>query len=159
MSSGLIMVWYTFEIPTQNIMKLNPYLNFTGNAKEAFEFYQSVFGGELTFHKMLDVPDGENLSSEEQEMMMHVSLPIGDGQFLMASDCLKSRGETVTFGNNNYISLSPDNRDEATRLFNGLSTDGSIEMPLDDMFWGEYFGSFKDKFGVSWMINFSNNNA
>ena len=138
-------------------MKINPYLNFTGNAKAAFEFYQSVFGGELSTHKMFDTPEGESLSIEEQEMMMHVSLPIGEGQLLMASDCLTSRGEMVTFGNNNYISLSPDSRDEATRIFNGLSNGGTIEMPLDDMFWGDYFGSFKDKFGVNWMINFNNN--
>jgi len=136
-------------------MKLNPYLNFDGNAKEAFQFYQSVFGGELFMQKMTDAPDTENLPDNEKEMMMHISLPIGDGQSLMASDCLKSQGQTLVQGNTNYISLAPDSRDEATRIFNGLSEGGTIEMPLEDMFWGDYFGSFKDKFGVCWMINFN----
>jgi PhnB protein len=137
-------------------MKLNPYLNFAGNAKEAFQFYQSVFGGELFMQKFKDTPGTENLSAEEEEMMMHISLPIGEGQFLMASDCLTARGHHLIIGNNSYISISPDSRDEATRLFSGLSEGGSVEMPLEDMFWGDYFGSFKDKFGISWMINFNN---
>ena len=137
-------------------MKLNPYLNFNGNAKDAFQFYQSVFGGELSMQKMEDAPGLENIAKQEKEMMLHVSLPLGDGQFLMASDCLESQGHTLTIGNNNYISISPDSRDEATRIFNGLSEGGAVEMPMEDMFWGDYFGSFKDKFGVSWMINFNN---
>ncbi|MEJ7559744.1 MAG: VOC family protein [Pedobacter sp.] len=137
-------------------MKINPYLNFNGNAKEAFQFYQSVFGGELFEMKMENTPGAENLPEQEKELMMHVSLPIGDGQFLMASDCLESQGHTLTVGNNNYISIMPDTREEATKIFNGLSEGGAVEMPMEDMFWGEYFGSFKDKFGVSWMINFNN---
>ncbi len=137
-------------------MKVNPYLNFDAKAEEAFKFYQSVFGGELFIQKMGDAPGTENLPDEEKNLVMHVSLPIGDGQFLMASDCVKSMGHVLNPGNNNYISVSPDSRDEATRIFNGLSEGGTIEMPLDDMFWGDYFGSFKDKYGVCWMINFTN---
>lgn len=137
-------------------MKLNPYLNFDGQAEEAFKFYQSVFGGELFIQKMSQAPGSENLPENEQNLTMHVALPIGDDQFLMASDCLKSAGHQLTVGNNNYISVTPDSREEADRLFNGLSAGGKIEMPMDDMFWGDYFGSFEDKFGVRWMINFSN---
>lgn len=137
-------------------MKLNPYLNFGGNAEEAFRFYQSVFGGELFVQKMSDVPGTENLSENEKNYAMHVSIPIGDGQFLMASDCLDSRGQKLNIGNNNYISVTPDSREEADRIFNGLSAGGEIEMPMEDMFWGDYFGSFTDKFGVKWMINYNN---
>lgn len=137
-------------------MKLNPYLNFGGNAEEAFRFYQSVFGGELFVQKMSDVPGTENLSENEKDYAMHVSIPIGDGQFLMASDCLDSRGQKLNIGNNNYISVTPDSREEADRIFNGLSSGGEIEMPMEDMFWGDYFGSFTDKFGVKWMINYNN---
>jgi PhnB protein len=136
-------------------MKVNPYLNFDSKAEEAFKFYQSVFGGELFIQKMSSAPGIENLPEEEKNLIMHVSLSIGDGQFLMASDIVKSMGHVLHMGNNNYISISPNSRDEATRIFNGLSEGGTIEMPLDDMFWGDYFGSFKDKYGVCWMINFN----
>ncbi len=137
-------------------MKLNPYLNFDGNAEEAFRFYQTVFGGELFIQKMSEAPGTENLPEEEKGRAMHVAIPIGDGQYLMASDCLPSAGHVLNQGNNNYISVAPDSREEAERLFNGLSAGGEIEMPLADMFWGDYFGSFKDKFGVYWMINYNN---
>lgn len=133
-------------------MKLNPYLNFYGNAEEALRFYQSVLGGELRLMKMSEGPGAEQLSEAERNMTMHVSIPIGDGQYLMASDCLESQGQHLTIGNNNYIALSPDSREEADRIFNGLSAGGETEMPMADMFWGDYFGSFKDKFGVCWMI-------
>ncbi len=136
-------------------MKLNPYLNFDGNAEEAFRFYQSVFGGELFVQRMDSVP-GMEIPDSEKNRAMHVSLPIGKGQHLMASDCLPSQGHVLNMGNNNYISVSPDSREEADRIFNGLSAGGKVEMPMEDMFWGDYFGSFTDKFGVCWMINFAN---
>lgn len=137
-------------------MKLNPYLNFDGNAEDAFKFYQSVFGGQLSLQRMSQAPGTESLPQAEKNRVMHVSLPIGDGQFLMASDILPSAGHKLDVGNNNYISLTPDSRQEADRLFNGLSAGGKVEMPMADMFWGDYFGSFEDKFGIRWMINFSN---
>lgn len=137
-------------------MKLNPYLNFNGNALEAFQFYQSVFGGELFVQKMGDTPGSETFPENEKNLVMHVSIPIGDEQFLMASDCFESQGQVLTVGNSNYISISPDSREDADRLFNGLSAAGEIEMPMADMFWGDYFGSFKDKYGVYWMINHAN---
>lgn len=135
-------------------MVLNPYLNFAGNAEEAFTFYQSVLGGELFVQRMGDVPGMDDLSDKEKGYAMHVSIPIGKGQTLMASDCLDSRGQVLKVGNNNYISVTPDSREEADRLFNGLSAGGTVEVPMEEMFWGDYFGSFKDKFGVQWMINF-----
>lgn len=134
-------------------MTLNPYLNFDGNAEEAFRFYHSVFGGEFYIQKMSDAPDTENLPAEERDLIMHVSIRISDNQFLMASDCIKSQGHVLNQGNNNYISVTPDSREEADRLFNGLSEGGEIEMPMEEMFWGDYFGSFKDRYGVYWMIN------
>ena len=139
-------------------MKLNPYLNFDGNAEEAFRFYQSVFGGELFLQRMKEAPGTEGLSEEEQNRAMHVAIPIGDGQFLMASDCVPSAGHELKVGNNNYISVTTDSREEADRLFNGLSAGGKVEMPMQDMFWGDYFGSLEDRFGVRWMINYTNPN-
>ncbi len=135
-------------------MKLNPYLNFDGNAEEAFRFYQATFGGEVFVQKMDQAPGTENLPENEKGRAMHVSLPIGDGQTLMASDIVPSMGHVLNVGNNNYISITPDSREEADKLFNGLSVGGEIEMPMEDMFWGDYFGSFKDKYGMCWMINF-----
>ncbi len=137
-------------------MKVNPYLNFDGQAEEAFIFYKSVFGGEFTGNmKMKDAPDGDKLPKDEQNRVMHISLPISENILLMASDIMPSMGQKLIKGNNNYISLHPDSKAEADRIFNGLSAGGKIEMPMADQFWGDYFGSFIDKFGISWMINFN----
>ncbi|HLT94319.1 MAG TPA: VOC family protein [Membranihabitans sp.] len=135
-------------------MQLNPYLNFDGNAEDAFRFYHNVFGGEFFIQKMKDAPGGDNLPEEEKELIMHVSIKIGNDQYLMASDIVRSMGHELFRGNNNYISITTDSREEADRLFDGLSVNGEIEMPMEDAFWGDYFGSFKDQFGVCWMINF-----
>nr|WP_307810560.1 VOC family protein [Gelidibacter salicanalis] len=141
------------------MMKVNPYLNFDGNAEEAFNFYRSVFGGEFIANmKMGDAPDTEKLPKEEQKRIMHISLPIGEDTILMASDIVPSMGHTLNKGNNMYVSLHPENREEADRLFNGLSTGGNIEMPIEDQFWGDYFGSFTDKFGMKWMVNYNEQN-
>ena len=137
-------------------MKANPYLNFDGQAEEAFIFYKSVFGGEFTGNmKMKDAPDGDKLPKDEQNRVMHISLPISENILLMASDIMPSMGQKLIKGNNNYISLHPNSKAEADRIFNGLSAGGKIEMPMADQFWGDYFGSFIDKFGISWMINFN----
>lgn len=135
---------------------LNPYLNFAGNAEEAFNFYQSVFGGEFSAvarFKDMPMPDME-LSPEAGERIAHIGLPIGENNILMASDVLTDFGQKLTPGNNVYISLHPDSREEADRIFSALAVDGRIEMPIADQFWGDYFGSLQDKFGVLWMINF-----
>lgn len=135
-------------------MQLNPYLNFDGNAEEAFRFYHSVFGGEFYIQKMKDAPGGNELSENEKDLAMHVSISIGKDQYLMASDIVKSMGHKLIQGNGNYISVTTDSREEADRLFDGLSVNGEIEMPMEDAFWGDYFGSFRDQYGVYWMINF-----
>lgn len=137
-------------------MKVNPYLNFDGNAEEAFNFYRSVFGGEFTaVMKMDTAPDAEKINQKEKDRIMHISLPIGKDIILMASDIVPSMGHTLNQGNNVYISLHPESREEADRLFNGLSKGGEVEMPMEDQFWGDYFGSFIDKFGVKWMVNYN----
>ncbi|QNL49569.1 VOC family protein [Olivibacter sp. SDN3] len=136
---------------------MNPYFNFDGKTEEAFNFYKSVFGGEFLggIHKMGDAPGTEDLPEEEKNRVMHVSLPIGGGTILMASDNCPSMGHQLTEGNNVYISLHPDSREEADRLFNELSAEGKVEMPIADAFWGDYFGSFQDKFGIHWMVNYN----
>jgi PhnB protein len=98
-------------------------------------------------------PGTENLSDEEKNRVMHVALPIGD-DMLMASDIVPSMGHKLVVGNNNYVSVFPDSREQADTFFNKLSEGGQVEMPMADQFWGDYFGSLKDKFGVCWMINF-----
>ncbi|HEX7756569.1 MAG TPA: VOC family protein [Niabella sp.] len=136
--------------------KLNSYLNFDGTAEEAFNFYKSVFGGEFRggVMRMGDAPGTENLSDDEKKRVMHIALPIGN-DLLMASDIVPSMGHKLTVGNNNYISIFPESREEADRLFNGLSVGGAVEMPMQEQFWGDYFGSFTDKYGIGWMINYS----
>ncbi|WP_114790901.1 VOC family protein [Niabella yanshanensis] len=139
--------------------KLNPYLNFDGNAEEAFSFYKSVFGGEFAggIMKMSSAPGTENLPDEEKERVMHVSLPLDNNQTLMASDIVPSMGHKLTQGNNVYLSLHPDSKEEADKLFNALAEGGKVEMPMEDQFWGDYFGSLVDKFGIGWMVNYNPN--
>lgn len=135
--------------------KMNPYLNFDGTAEAAFTFYKSVIGGEFpAIHKIGEAPGTENLPADEKNRVMHISLPIDAHTTLMASDIIPSAGHKLVEGNNVHISLHPESREEADRLYNGLSAGGTIEMALQDTFWGAYFGSFKDKFGIQWMINF-----
>lgn len=136
--------------------KLNSYLNFDGNAEEAFNFYKSVFGGEFAggVMKMGDAPGGEEMAEADKGRVMHVALPISGGDLLMASDIMPSMEQKLVVGNNHYVCVSPDSREEADRLFAGLSDGGDIEMPMEDQFWGDYFGSFKDKFGICWMISY-----
>lgn len=140
-------------------MKLHPYLNFDGKAEEAFNFYKSVLGGEFVggISKMGDAPGTESLPEDEKNRVMHIALRISEDLFLMASDIVPSMGHKLVEGNNNYISLHPSSKEEADRLYNGLSDGGNIEMALEDTFWGAYYGSFEDKFGIHWMINFDYN--
>jgi PhnB protein len=137
---------------------INPYLNFNGNTEEAFNFYKSVFGREfLALMRFKDNPGCGQMADSDKERIMHVALPIGNGTVLMATDALESMGQKLTVGNNFYIAISPESKEEAERLFNGLCAGGKIEMPLQDMFWGAYYGSFTDKFGVQWMVNYDKN--
>lgn len=133
---------------------MNPYLNFNGNAEEAFTFYKSVFGGEFSYlQRFKDVPEAGKVSQQDQEKIMHISLPIGEN-VLMASDALESFGQKVEQGSNIYITIHPDSEEEAKRIFTELSAGGKTEMELQEMFWGDLFGSFSDKYGINWMINY-----
>jgi PhnB protein len=137
---------------------INPYLMFNGTCEEAFLFYKSVFGGEFPYiGKYKDAPaeEGEKLSEEALNRIMHVSLPIGN-TILMGSDSHPRYGD-VGFGDNFSISINTESTEEADRIFNGLSAGGKVEMPMNKTFWGAYFGMFKDKFGVNWMVNFDEN--
>ncbi len=136
------------------------YLNFSRNTEEAFNFYKEVFQSEFEgeIGRMGDVPPQEGmppLKEEDKNLVMHVSLPIMDGFKLMGTDAPESMGFNLTQGNNAYINLLPETREEADRIFAALSEGGVVEMAMQEMFWGDYFGSFADKFGVRWMINCS----
>lgn len=139
---------------------INPYLVFNGNCEEAFLFYQSVFGGEFPYiGKFKDMPPAEGnpvLSEAEGNKIMHVTLPIGDGSILMGSDISSASGDVV-FGQNISLSINAQSKDEADKLFNGLSAGGTVTMAMNQTFWGAYFGMFKDKFGINWMVNFDEN--
>jgi len=136
---------------------INPYLNFAGNTEEAFNFYKSVFGGEfITFQRFKDTPHGGNVPENEKNKIMHVALPIGKGNVLMGTDALESMGQKLAVGDNFSIAIIPENKAEAEKLFNGLSAGGKVTMPLQDTFWGAYFGMFTDKFGIQWMVNYDN---
>ena len=135
------------------MIKLNPYLNFPGNTEEAFNFYKSVFGGEFaTVMRFGDMP-GMDQSPDQAAKIMHVALPIGD-EVLMATDTSEEDSKGLVQGNNFMLSLSPDSKEEADRLFTELSTGGSVESPMKIEAWGDYFGMVNDKFGMRWMINF-----
>lgn len=139
------------------------YLNFERNTEEAFNFYKSVFGTEFSggrISRFSDIPPQEGqppVAEADKNLVMHVALPITGGHYLMGTDCPESMGFKLARGNNVYICLSPDTKNEADTLFAKLSAGGQIEMPLTDMFWGDYFGSWSDKFGVKWMINVAGN--
>ena len=138
--------------------RTNTYLNFVRNTEEAFNFYKSVFGGEFTGHiaRMGDVPSMEGMppmADADKKLVMHIELPIVGGHVLMGTDAPESMGFKMNFGNNVHISIEPDTRAETKKLFEALSAGGKITMELQDMFWGAYFGSCTDKYGVQWMVN------
>lgn len=136
---------------------VNPYLTFDGKCEEAFNFYKSVFGGEFPFlgrYKEMPPTNGQTCPPGEDEKIMHVSLPISKETILMGSDSSESFGHKTVVGNNFSISINADSKEEADKLFNGLSAGGQVTMPMNQTFWGAYFGMFTDKFGVQWMVNF-----
>ncbi|MCF7858942.1 MAG: VOC family protein [Candidatus Cloacimonetes bacterium] len=136
--------------------KFNPYLNFAGTTEQAFNFYKSVFGGEfISVVRFNDMPmEGVIIPKKDADKIMHIGLPIGKDQMLMGTDALESLGQKLVQGNNIHMSIHPDSKEEADRLFSALSDGGKIEMQLADQQWGDYYGSFQDKFGVYWMINY-----
>ena len=134
---------------------INPYINFNGNAEEAFHFYKSVFGGEFaTIMRFKDMPNpGFTIPEKEADKIMHIALPIGQN-VLMGNDVPEFMGRVNENENRSKISISAQSREEADRLFNGLSAGGSIEMPIGDSPWGSYFGMFRDKYGIEWMVDY-----
>ena len=138
---------------------VNIYLNFLGNCEEAFLFYQSVFGNEFSYlGRFSDMPKQKNIAGIPEEMenlIMHVSLPISDETILMGSDVFEHDNHSFIQGNNFSISVTVDSTAEADRIFNALSAGGQIKEPMNHAFWGDYFGALTDKFGIAWMIFFS----
>jgi PhnB protein len=142
--------------------KVSTYLNFPKKTEEAFKFYKSIFKTEFGSNGIIyfgDMPKNPKipLPEEQKKLVMHVELPITGGHLLMGTDAPEPMGFKITFGNNVYINLEPDTREETKRLYNALSAGGKAIMPLDDMIWGAYFGSCRDKYGINWMFNYDKN--
>jgi PhnB protein len=138
---------------------INPHINFNGNAEEAFTFYKSVFGGEFAkIIRFKDIAGTEfPVSENEANKIMHIALPVGKN-FLIANDVPESMGRTNENENRSKISISAESREEAVKLFNGLSVGGQIEVPIEESPGGSYFGMFRDKYGIEWMVDFDPNN-
>lgn len=136
---------------------INPHIHFNGNTEEAFEFYKSILGGE--FSRLMRFKDltteGFQFPEEELNKIMHISLTISNGSAIMGSDVPSILGVVNENENRSKITLSADSKEEADKLFNGLSAGGTVEFPIADSPWGSYFGAFRDKYGVEWMINFN----
>lgn len=137
---------------------INPHINYNGNAEEAFTFYKSVFGGEFTkITRFKDLASPEfPIDEKDENKIMHIALPIGNNT-LMANDVPAILGTTNENENRSKIAITANSREEADKLFNGLSAGGTVEMPIQDSPWGSYFGMFRDKYGIEWMIDFDAN--
>lgn len=136
--------------------QVSPYLNFAGNTEEAFQFYKSVFGGELGILRFQDFGDAMNVPEHDHKKVAHAHLSLGNNM-MMATDTLESLGQQLTVGNNFYIFIETDSVDETKQLFNALSSGGEVEMPLQQTEWAERHGICKDKFGIQWMLNYTGN--
>ena len=134
---------------------INPYINFNGNAEEAFHFYKSVFGGEFAMiMRFKDMSSPENpVTENEANKIMHIALPIGKN-ILMGNDVPERMGRVNENENRSKISISAESKEEANNLFNGLSAGGTIEVPIGNSPWDSYFGMFRDKYGIEWMVDF-----
>lgn len=147
------------QFKNKNMSKVSTYLNFNNKTEEAFKFYKSVFGTEFIgegITRFGDVPAQEGmppLNDDDKKLVLHIQLPILGGHVLMGTDAPESFGFSLNFGNNVHINLEPNSREETKRLFDALSEGGQVTMPLQDMFFGSYYGSCTDKFGVNWMVN------
>jgi PhnB protein len=156
-----VVVNYYRTIKLHPMARVCTYFNFPRNTEEVFNFYKSVFGGEFGgsgIAHFSDVPFSEDmppLSEEDKNLVMHIELPILGGHVLMGTDAPETMGFQVNNGNNVHINLEPDTRAETKKLFEALSDGGSITMDLQVMFWGSYYGSCTDKFGIHWMFNCS----
>jgi PhnB protein len=147
---------YRYIISRRLMTRFSPYLNFNGTTEQAFNFYKSIFGKEISFiQRFKDTPEGHKLSKEEGNMIMHISMPLNDNFLLLGTDALESMGQHLVMGNNFSICIEPESQEEADTLFKKLSEGGKVEMPLQKMFWGAYYGMLTDKFGLQWMINYT----
>jgi PhnB protein len=135
---------------------INPHINFNGNAEEAFTFYKSVFGGEFAkVMRFKDIASPEfPVSEKEEHKLIHITLPIGKNSRLMGNDVPESMGRTNENENRSKIVVSTESKEEADNLFNGLSAGGQIEGPIGDSPWGSYFGCFRDKYGIEWIVEY-----
>jgi PhnB protein len=135
---------------------INPHVNFNGNAEEAFTFYKSVFGGE--FSKVIRFKELSSdqfpVAKHEENKIMHIALPIGKGSILMGNDVPEIMGKTNENENRSKIVVDAETKEEADKIFNGLSVGGEIEGPIGDSPWGSYFGCFRDKYGIEWIVQF-----
>lgn len=135
---------------------INPHINFNGNAEEAFTFYKSVFGGEFArVVRLKDLASAEfPVTEKDENKILHIALPIGKSNVLMGNDVPEFLGKVNEKENRSKISISTESKEEADKLFSGLSAGGEIEMPISDSPWGSYFGMFRDKYGIEWMVDF-----
>ncbi|ALM48872.1 glyoxalase [Flavobacterium psychrophilum] len=138
---------------------INPWINFNGNAEEAFHFYKSVFGGEFTkVIRFKDLASAEfPVPASEADKIMHIALPIGKQNILIANDVPEFMGRVSENENRSKIAIAAESREEADQLFNGLSAGGDVEGPIGDSPWGTYAGMFRDKYGIEWIIEFDPN--
>jgi len=138
---------------------INPHVNFNGNAEEAFIFYKSVFGGEFAkIIRFKDLASPEfRVAEKEENKIMHIALPIGKSSMLMANDVPEIMGKTNENENRSKIVITAESKEEADKLFNGLSVGGQIEGLIGDSPWGSYFGCFRDKYGIEWIVEFDQN--
>jgi PhnB protein len=135
---------------------VNVYLNFPGSSEEAFSFYRSIFGGEfLSFQRFRETPEAPTLPESEKDKLMHISLPIGKNSLLMATDAVGVHGEQLKVGNNFHLSVEAESKEEADRILAALSKGGKVSMPLQDTFWGAYFGMLVDRFDIQWMVSYT----
>ena len=137
-------------------MIINPYLNFHGNTEEAFNFYKSVFGGEFSsVVRFSDMGSLDKIPDADKNKIMHIAIPIG-GNILMGTDTLDSMGQKLNQGDNFFLSVYGESKEEADKLHAALSEGGTVFAPMKDEVWGDYFGMLKDKFGIQWMVIFTN---
>ncbi len=137
------------------MVKLNPYVNFKGNCEEAFNFYKSILGGDFTYiGRFKDMPAENKHDPADAEKIMHIGLPLGGGSVLMGSDVPTAYEEHFVAGTNISLTLSPENEEEARRVFEGLSQGGQVTMPMEKTFWGSLFGMLTDKYGINWMVDY-----
>lgn len=135
------------------MLNIHPYLNFPGNTLEAFQFYKSVFGGDFSvIMRFRDTAEAARVPAEHLDKIMHIALPLGQS-VLMATDALPEMGHHLKNGNNFHISINPESKQEAERIFKELSDGGQVNVPFQKESWGEYFGMFTDKFGMNWMVS------